>query len=206
MKELVIIGAGGHARPVVEIAQLNNINLVGIVDTNFSGNDERILGAKVIGGMDVLNNYDFNRTALFLAIGDNIERKELTESLINKGFEIMTLVHPNAIVSSSAELDSGVLVCAGAIINPLASVGIGTIVNTGTIIDHETQIGAFCHLAPGVKIAGRVKIGDQSFIGIGSSVIDKIQIGEEAVIGAGSVVIKNIPGKTRVVGVSKFLD
>lgn len=207
MKQLLIIGAGGHARPVVEIAQLNDWNIAGIIDTSYKGGNEEILGEKVVGGLDELSAYEPNETAIFLAIGDNNEREKKLNLLQGMGFDnFPALVHPKAIVSSTATVGNGTLICAGAIINPLVKIGEACIINTGTIVDHESEIDGFVHLAPGVKLAGRVKIGAFSFVGIGSSIIDKIQIGTDVTIGAGSVIIKNIPSNSKVVGISKILD
>ena len=207
MNQLLIIGAGGHARPVVEIAQLNNWNIAGIIDTSYKGGDEEILGVTIKGGMELLQSFTPSETSVFLAVGDNHQRKEIMAELRQKGYgDFPALIHPKAIVSESAKIENGTLVCAGSIINPLVEIGEGCIINTGTIIDHESVINSFVHLAPGVKLAGRVKIGANSFIGIGASIIDKIQVGEDVTIGAGSVIIKNIPPRSKVVGVSKIVD
>lgn len=206
MKNLLVIGSGGHARTILEIALLNKYEVVGVIDVNYQGKEETILGTPVIGNLDQLTNYNTAETSVFIALGDNVEREEVMERVADSGYQLPSLVHPTAVVSESAEIGNGTAVCAGVILNPLAKIGRGVIINTGSIVDHETHIDDFVHIAPGVNIAGRVQIGRRSFVGIGSSVIDKITVGKDVVIGAGTVVLKNISDGAKVVGVSRILD
>ncbi|NOQ75661.1 MAG: hypothetical protein GQ574_26880 [Crocinitomix sp.] len=203
MRNLIVIGTGGHARPVVDIAQLLNLHLVGCIDLNYKGNFEDILGAPVVGGLDQLSNYAAEDTDVFVAIGNNLERKKNSTDLQNKGYKLITLIHPTVIFPKHIKIGKGSLVCAGVILNSDLEVGKGCIINTGAIIDHETVIGDYSHIAPGVKIAGRAKIGELAFIGIGSVIIDKIKIGDNAIIGAGSVILDDVVENTTVVGLHK---
>lgn len=206
MRNLIIIGTGGHARPVVEIAQImqsSEMELVGCIDINYLGQEEHILGAPVIGGMDKLSEYSADNTDIFVAIGDNAARKNSITKLRTLGYGIFTLTHPTAILPENMNIGDGSLVCAGAIINPGVIIGEGCIINTGAIIDHETIIDGYAHIAPGVKIAGRVNIGESAFIGIGSVIIDKVKVGNQAKIGAGSVILDDVASNETVVGLHK---
>ena len=205
MKDLLIIGTGGHARTVVDTAQLLSYNLAGCIDINYSGKVEDILGVPVIGGFEKLKEYSCKYADVFVAIGDNHERSNIIEKVRDLGYMVVQLVHPTAIISSSSAIDSGSLICAGAILNAGVKIGVGCIINTGAIVDHESTIDDYTHIAPGVNIAGRVKIGARSFVGIGSRIIDKIEIGNNTVIGAGSIILENVASNTTVVGIHKKL-
>ena len=208
MRNLIIIGAGGHARPVIDIAQSltdfqeSRLELM-CIDTNYSGQDEDILGVPVIGGMDKLSDFSTEITDIFVAIGDNAERKKISSEIQALGFELIELVHKSAILTTNVKIGAGSLVCAGAILNPDVTIGEGCIINTGAIVDHETTIEDFAHIAPGVKIAGRVSIGELTFVGIGSVIIDKIKIGARAIIGASSVILGDVAEGEKVVGIYK---
>ncbi len=206
MKELIIIGAGGHARPVIDVAISLGHEIIGIIDVNYTGAQERVMGVNVIGGMNRITEFAPDLVQVFIAVGDNTKRKSITEEVISYNFDIPTLVHNSSIVSSTVKMGKGVFINAGAIINAMATIGSGAIINTGVIIEHETLVGDFAHIAPGVSIAGRVGIGACTFIGIGTSVIDKINIGENVIVGTGSTIIKDIESNTKVVGVSRKLD
>ncbi len=206
MKKLLVIGSGGHARTILELAFLNQFHVVGIIDVNYKDVEESILDTPVIGGIEQLERFDSSDTQVFIAMGENTERSQLFNDVLGAGYTIPNLIHPSAIVSKTAKIEQGVAVCAGCIINPMVHVCNGAIVNTGSIVDHETEIGQFVHVAPGANIAGRVVVGDRTFVGIGASIVDKLNIGEDVIIGAGTVVLNDIPSGSKVVGVSKILN
>ena len=185
MKNLIILGSGGHSKVVGETALENkNINEIAYLDDKFCKKNfyqNNSLNNKVIGKIDeiftssIRNKYELG----FVAIGDNLLRKSLFGKLINLGY-----ICPNLINSKAS-----------------VQVGLGTIINTSAIVDHETLISDYTHICPGVNIAGQVKIGSNCFVGIGSSIIQNITIGNNVIIGAGSLVIDDIPSNSKVYGV-----
>jgi sugar O-acyltransferase (sialic acid O-acetyltransferase NeuD family) len=203
LKDLIVIGAGGHARVVIDTALSCGYQNISIIDLNFNGQWEEILGIQVSGNMDVLDS--LNSKNLFLAIGDNSKRKELYTKLQNQTFQFPSLIHPKSFVSDYSKIMDGTLVMNGAQINAASTIGKCSIINTSATIDHECTLGDFTHIGPGANIAGRAEIGDMSFIGIGSSVIQNISIGRNVIIGANSTVIENIGDNQKYVGVNKFI-
>ncbi len=206
MNKLIIIGAGGHSRVAIEIATLIGYEVIKVIDINFSNSFEVILGFPVVGNLSYLETIDLDEHDVFVAIGENAERKKVTLSITDYNLNIINLIHPTSYVSTNAILETGILINTRAMVNVGASISQGAIVNTGTIVDHESIIGEYVHLGPGVNIAGRVKIGASTFVGIGTSVIDKLEIGANVTIGAGSVIIRNIEDNSKVVGISKVIS
>jgi len=196
---LIIIGTGGHARVVAEIAKLSHLEIKGFIDLDYSGEDELILGSPVLGGLEQIK-HPSSDLSFFAAIGENAQRKQIFEQMISEDFMAISLIHPTAIIGEGVEVGVGTLICAGSIICTNARIGENTIINTGVIIDHEAKIGSNSHIAPGSRVAGRVTIGPGSFLGVGANVIDKINIGERVTVGAGSVIIRDIPSNSKVVG------
>lgn len=197
---LIIIGTGGHARVVAEIAKLSHLEIKGFIDLDYSGEDELILGSPVLGGQEQIKHLSSD-LSFFTAIGENTQRKQVFEQMIGEDFMPISLIHPTVIIGEGVEVGAGTLICAGSIISTNARIGANSIINTGVIIDHETAIGSNSHIAPGCSIAGRVKIGAGSFLGLGANVINNINIGERVTVGAGSVVIRDIPSNSKVVGI-----
>ena len=197
---MIIIGTGGHARVVAEVAKLLDYEIKGFIDLNYSGKEELILGFPVLGGLEQLK-YLPSCISFFAAIGENAERKQVFDDMVDKGYLPIMLVHPTAIIGEGVKLGKGSLICAGSIITTNAQIGDNSIINTGAIIDHETEVGTNSHIGPGSKIAGRVKIGDLAFIGTGVSVMNNIQIGDSVTVGAGSIIIRDVPPNSKVVGV-----
>ncbi len=199
-KELIIIGAGGQARVVIDAAEDTGFDVCGIVDIDYNGQNEKILNYPVLGDFSVLNEFNPEKTCLAIALGDGQERADYFHKLQKLGFRLPNIVHPTAIISKHVKIGKGVFINAGAIINAKADISDNTIINTGAIVDHEVVIGRNCHVCPGVKIGGRVTIGDNTFIGIGTSIIDYIKIGSKVTIGAGSVIIRDIKSNSKIVG------
>ena len=139
-------------------------------------------------------------TYFFVAIGDNHARAKLIAKLLANSCNLVTLIHPSAVVSWYVEIGDGTLVCANAIINVASKIGRGCIINTATSVDHDCQIEDHVHLAPGTRLAGSINIGEGTFIGIGSAIIPGIKIGKYCLIGAGSTLLENIPDHSVAVG------
>jgi UDP-perosamine 4-acetyltransferase len=201
VKKVVIIGAGGHCRAVIECLKTSGRPIEVIVDLDYSGRSETVMGVPVLGSYEEFAGAPPpGGMELAMAIGDNRKRTAVYGRLLALGFSIPPVVHGTAYVSESASVGDGSFIGAGCIINAMASIGQNAIVNTGAIIEHETVIGPGCHIGPGARIAGRVTVGAGSFLGIGTSVIDCVRIGEDVTVGAGSVVLEDIGSGCTVVG------
>jgi sugar O-acyltransferase (sialic acid O-acetyltransferase NeuD family) len=199
--KLLLIGSGGHCRVVIDTAKRLGFDMLGIIDINYNGNKEKILGVPVIGGVSTLSELDPKEVSVNVSIGDNFIREKFFSIAKAKGFPTPSIISPTAIVSEYATINSGNFINNAAIINTGVEIGENSIINTGAIIEHEVVIGDHSHICPGVKIGGRVSIGEASFIGIGANIIDKVEVGDHAVIGAGSVIIGDVESHSKVVGV-----
>ncbi len=199
LSRLVIIGASGHGKVAIEVARacLPACELMLADDGDCDG---EVLGVPVVGTTDTALAWINGHTGFFIAIGNNAVRARLAARLNQAGARILSLVHPQAIVSPSAQLGDGTLVMPGAIINAQARLGAGVIVNTGATVDHDCQIDRYVHLAPGVNLAGGVVVGEHAFVGIGSQVIQQVRIGAHCIVGAGTTVISDLPNRCTAVG------
>lgn len=203
MKNIYIIGAGGHAKVIADIIlkrkELLNekIELMGFFDDK-EDKSELIFGKFIIGNIDDAEKLSQNKENCFIiGIGNNKIRKLISEKY---KLNYYTAIHPNSIISNEVKLGIGTVVMAGAIINPYIFIGEHTIINTGAIIDHECNIASYSHICPRVAIAGNVKVGQETWVGIGSTVKQGVKIGSQVMIGAGSLVLKNIEDKKLAYG------
>lgn len=194
--KIVIWGASGHAKVVLDILRLDHsIEVVGFLDSvNPVSNGQTFCGLPVLGGVDVLSALQANGVCKVAAgFGDCHGRLRMMSELESRGLELQSAIHPSAVIAGSAQLASGVVVCANAVVNPDAQIGRGTIINTAASIDHDCRIGDAVHIAPGVRLGGGVEIGSASLIGIGTTVRDHITVGSRTIVGAGSLVMKSLP-------------
>lgn len=197
MKPLVIIGASGHGKVVADIAEQN-----GYSDIRFLDDDSSI---KTCGKYTVTGNTrelgKVGDADCIVAIGNAKIRERMLDELVSMGANVVSLLHPQAVVAGSAHIGIGTVVMAGAVINPDAKIGRGCIVNTCASVDHDCEIGDYVHISVGAHMAGTVTAGDRSWIGAGAVVINNIEITSDCIIGAGAVVVNNITEAGTYVGV-----
>jgi UDP-perosamine 4-acetyltransferase len=206
-KDRVIgIGAGGHAKVVIEVLQLcPHIEVAGLLDPRSELRGATVLGVPVLGDDSMLPAMrDRGIRHAFIGVGgvrDTGPRRRVYETVLAAGFEVVAAVHPRATISASARIGRGVTIMAGAIINAEARLGDNVIVNTGAIVEHDCVIGHHAHLAPGIRLAGNVRVEEGAYVGIGATVRQGLTIGRGAVVGAGAVVVRDVPAGVVVAGV-----
>lgn len=180
--KIIIFGCGGHARSVADVLLLNN-HLVDIVFVD----DNAKIGETILN-FPVVKSYTPKDEKVFVAIGDNQKRAELSKSLPN----LFSIVSKNAYIGREVEIGKGVFVAHNAHIGAGSKICDNVIINTSASVDHECIIGENSHIAPNSTICGKVTIGKNVFTGAGSTIIDKLTICDNTIIGAGSVILKNI--------------
>jgi sugar O-acyltransferase (sialic acid O-acetyltransferase NeuD family) len=203
MEDVIIIGAGGHGKVVLDILLAEGeYRPVGFVDNNPSLLDSYVCGLPVLGPINALPRLKRQKIRhAIIAIGDNRQRLAQREFVDRDGVRLVNAVHPTAYVSPKATLGRGVVVAPVAKIVVEAKIGDLAIVNTGAIVDHECDVGEGAHVCPGAVLAGRVRVGRGAFIGIGAQVIQCRSVGDFAVVGAGAAVIHDVPDGATAVGV-----
>ncbi len=196
MKKLAILGAGGHGLVVAEAARMMGWSHITFFDDSFKKIPSKYcIGGSITDFLKVVNKFG----GIHVAIGDNAAREKILKSLY--GQNIVTIVHPSALISSDVKIGVGTSVLAGTIVSKNACLGNGVILNTGSIVDHDSYVGDFSHIAPGVSVAGNVKIGKKCLIGIGTSITNGVSIGSGTIIGVGSAVISDVPANCMSCGV-----
>ncbi len=193
---LVMLGAGGHAKVLLSLAQLLGLDIHGICapELREQGIGEW-RGCKVLGGDEVLEMLDPGSVGLINGIGQLVGgsgRRNVYERLTARGFLFPALKHPAAWVDPSVSLGDGAQIMAGAIIQADAVIGANSIINTRASIDHDCRIGSHVHVAPAATLCGNVRVGDRAFIACSAAVIQGISIGNDAVVGAGAVLVRDL--------------
>jgi UDP-perosamine 4-acetyltransferase len=206
MKQAIGLGAGGHARIIVEILRLlGEFEIVGLLDANPEALATRVSGIAVLGN-DLLMPEIYARGVRHAfvgvgGIGDNRSRARLYHAAQGYGFEMIGAIDPRSIVSPSAIIGSGTIIMPAAVINAGARTGENVIINTGAIVEHDCSIGDHVHIATGACLAGTVTVLPGAHIGVGAAIKQGVQVGRNALVGAGAVVINDVPDDTTVVGV-----
>ncbi len=200
-RNVIMVGAGGHARVCLEALLDDPANrVVGAVSRDgagLAGLDVRMLGRDV----DLAEcARAAGATHAFVAVGGEA-RARLVDRCLDAGLELVDAVSRFAMLSRSVQLGGGVAVLPGAVVNAGTVLRRGAIVNTNASVDHDCDIGEFAHVAPGVAIAGDVTVGAGTLVGIGARVLQGLHVGAGVTVGGGAVVVADVADGLTVVGI-----
>jgi sugar O-acyltransferase (sialic acid O-acetyltransferase NeuD family) len=194
-KEIVLIGAGGHAKSCIEVIESTGEYSVAQIVGQETDLGLRILGHEVrYTDADLVNlkeRYDFALIGIG-QIRDPEIRIKLFLTLSEIGFKLPTIISKTATVSEFAQIGKGSIVMHGAILNADCVIGQNVIVNSSSLIEHDAKISDHCHVATSVTVNGGAKIGERTFLGSGTIVRNGIEIGDNSFVGMGSVVSKSL--------------
>ncbi len=196
-KAVLIYGAGGHGKSVLEFLKvLGTYHIVGFVDDGIP-EGENLWDVPVLGDQSVLPNlFEQGVRMAVNAVGGigNVQiREKVFNILLKAGFSCPMMIHPTAFVEASAEISAGAQVFPFAYVGSDVEVGFGSIINTGAIVSHECNLGKIVNISPNAILAGGVTVGDGALIGMGVTVNLSVKIGEGARIGNGSTVKADVP-------------
>ncbi len=203
MARLIIFGASGHARVVIDAARLAGWEVIGLIDTHH-------LPGTLVDGVPVLGDDSavhfilqrFSDAVAIMGIGNTHTRSRVACTVDERApnLSFATVIHPRATVALDVTMAPGCFVAAGATINCGCRLGAHVVVNTNASVDHDVVLGDFSFIGPNAALAGGVNVGRGAFIGIGATVLPNLRIGEEAVVGAGAVVLADVPPAVTCIG------
>jgi len=202
-QKLIIIGASGHAKVIIDIVEKQDkFELLGLIESN-PNLEKKVLGYDILGDESILAETIYNDVYLFIAIGDNWVRHLVKEriSALYPTIKFATLIHPSAQIAKGVKIGEGVCIMAGAIVNSDSTIDNFAIINTKASMDHDGYLGAFASLAPNATTGGNVSIGNFTSVGISATIKHGVQIGKHGVIGGGALVLKNFEENQIIYGV-----
>lgn len=193
---LILIGGGGHGVVVGEAACEAGLAVAGVYDDD--------AGCAAVGGpggfrwLGGLAGFT-GEAPWIMCLGDLATRASVLAKLEARG--AAGVVHPSAVVASSAFVGAGVFVGPRAVVHSRARVAEHAIVNTGAIVEHDCVVGSNAHLAPGSVLGGAVRVGPGTLVGLGAIILPGFRVGAGCTVGAGAVVRGDVPDGCTVVGV-----
>ena len=193
MKEIILIGGGGHCKAVIDvIEQEGEYKIAGIIDApDLLGTE--VLGYPVIGDDANLDKIVTSYKFAFITVGQiktPAIRTKLFNLALRVGFVVPNIISPYAYVSDHAQLGKGTVIMHGAIVNASAIVGENCIINSNALVEHDSVIEDFCHISTGATINGGVILREGSFVGSGVTTKQDIEIEKYSFVKAGKVVVK----------------
>ena len=198
MSYLLIWGAGGHGKVVLDIAAMFHEHVLFIDDSPSA--PSTVLGRQVYANLEAIRQAHGDPAAFLIAIGSNTTRAQCYQRGLDAGLTPALLVHPTAVVSQFAELAPGTVVMPNVVVNASAVIGVNCILNTSAVVEHDCRVGNHVHLSPAAVAGGAATIEDFVHIGIGGVLLPKSRVGRGAVVGAGAVVLHTVADQLTVVG------
>ncbi|KAB7628233.1 acetyltransferase [Alkalilimnicola sp. S0819] len=199
---VVVLGAGGHARVLVDALACAGREVAGALDPAMAMGVTPH-GLEILGADDWLENAGPDDVQLVNGLGANPDtglRRAVYEKWTRRGFSFTEVRHPGALVARSARLGAGAQIMAGAVVQAAASLADNVVINTGAIIEHDASLGAHVFVAPGAILCGAVDLGEGVFIGAGAVVLPGRTVGPGAMVAAGAIVNRDVAAGRRVYG------
>lgn len=203
MKQIYIVGAGGFGREVFDwmmetLDLVEEYSFAGFLDDNLQALDGFPIQASVVSK---ISDYKIGENDCFICgIGDPSLKKEICQSLVKKGGNFISLIHPSARLGRGSKIGNGSVVCPNVVITCDVEVGDFVVINLSTTLGHDSKVGNWSTLSAHCDVTGFVEVGESVFMGSGARIIPSKTLGEASVIGAGSVVIRDVASGTSVFG------
>jgi sugar O-acyltransferase (sialic acid O-acetyltransferase NeuD family) len=192
---IFILGAGGHAKVVLDAVQKLGLSVAGIVNPSLDISPF-FSGIQVCGGDEMMDSLDPKFDVIANGLGaspKNLLNKKVSLPWKTHGFKFLTIVHPTTIVGRHVNFGEGCQIMAGCTLQSDISIGVGVVINTASNIDHDCKIGNHTFISPSVVICGGVEVGEDCFIGAGAILLPGVKLGKGVLIAAGAIVDKDVP-------------
>ena len=201
MKELVILGAGSHARILLDVCFDAEIPVRGLLDDGIP-TGSKVLGMPVIGGFDEIKDRSFlDAFDIIVGIGGSQDgRRKWSSQVMSLGGRLRTVAHPSSAISRFADIGDGCFIWQHATVMHDARIGQFAVIGCNSSIGDNCVVEDNVFIAGGCQINGRVEIEEDAYIGTGSVISPGCRIGRRSVLGLNSTVTRDIPPACLCVG------
>lgn len=205
---LVIVGAGGHGRECLSIAEAmiangSDLSVRGFVDDRPTDQMRDVLarrGHAILGGLDDLLA-EPGECSVCIGIGDGQVRSDIDARLRRAGIPSAVLVHPDSTVGHDVALSPGCVIFAGARLTTNIKLGRHVQINQNATVGHDSLLDDYATINPMAAISGNVHVGAAGMVGAGAVILQGLSVGARARIGASACVVRDVPEDVTVKGV-----
>ena len=179
----LLVGAGGHARLVVDILASHGMAAMAYADpqrqdwVGAAHANEEEWSAANRGGCFVMGMGGVNPERLAL-------RLEVFSHSLALGLKPLQASHPATVISPRASLGIGVTVMPGAVVQAQAVLHDAVIVNSLALVEHDAEVGEGSHVAPGAMVLGGAVVGRCCMIGAGAVVLPFTRVPDDTLVPA----------------------
>jgi len=196
-KNIIIIGAGGHAAEIDEyirhsqrIKASEDLVITGFLDDNPESFASYKFSAPFLGKLK--DHKVIDGQYYVIGIANLNYRRYFIDKFKAGGAEFISFIHCTAYVSESAIIGEGTIIGPNANVGPNVKIGNYNLLNSRCSLGHDTIIGNYNFISPNVCFSGFSKVGDENLFGINSTTIPNITVGDRNKIAAGMVMDQNV--------------
>lgn len=125
----------------------------------------------------------------------NKTRAEKYQQAREKGYALISYIHPQAIVAPEVEIGDNCFISEGAICRPYVKIGNDVIIMAGVTIGHHAEIQDHCFIGNRAVVMGATTVEPLCFIGPNATVLEQLIVRRECLIGGGVVIQENTAEK-----------
>lgn len=197
MKNIIIVGCGSHAAEVVDYIDYINknstekqFNIKGLIDITDKHYLHYCYNYEFLGNID---DHQIDEDANYImGIGNVSIRNKVIQEFKDKNAKFIGIIHPSALISSSAEIGEGTVISHNVSVGPKAKIGSFNVINSRCTIGHDSKIGENNFLSPQVVLGGYATIGNSNFLGTNCSILPEIEVGNNNKIMAGMTITNKV--------------
>jgi sugar O-acyltransferase (sialic acid O-acetyltransferase NeuD family) len=195
MKDIILIGDGGHCHACIDVIESSGTYRIKGVVAKEKSSRTHVLQYPIIGCDAELPELLRHTPYAIVTVGQiksPAVRMKLFSLIKGNGGYLASVIADSAYVSKHAEVGEGTAIMHNAFVNAGATIGANCIINTGAIIEHDVHIGAHCHIATNATVNGGCVVEPECFIGSGAVIREGVHVGRNSIIGAGVTVLENV--------------
>ena len=207
-KALVMIGAGGHARVLLDILARQAQLPAAIFCAETACLPAPFSAIPQYHDDSQISIFPAEQVLLINAVGrlpGEHRRMQIFEKFKLQGYQFASVISEKALVSSQCQLGEGVQILDGCIVNSGVVVAQNCILNTASVVEHDCRLDAHVMVAPGAVLCGNVHCKEQAFIGAGATVIQNLAIGKAALVAAGATVVCDLLDNQKIYPARHFI-
>lgn len=209
MADIIVVGAGGFGREVLDIVEDVNATqdagwrVRGVVDDRPSEINLDRLAARGIPFLGASSDYLASAEPCHysIGIGSPSVRQSLAQRFDAAGHQAATLVHSSVTMGSEVTVGDGSVLCAGARLTTNITLGRHVHLNLNVTVGHDTTLGDYVSVNPLASISGDCVIEDGVLIGVSGVVLNALTVGRGSTVGGSACVVRDVPSWATVKGV-----
>jgi len=178
-KKLLLVGAGGFGRAVLEHAQ--QVFDCAFVDDSYAPGTI-INGAEVVGKVGDIARLFGKYRELVVVIGNNALRETIYQEAATIGYGFPNIIVNTAYISPYASIGTGCIILNNAVVQSNAKVGNGVILNAGVEVHLDSVVEDYVLIYTNSVVRTHAHVGRRAHIGSTLTIGNNVTVPEDGMV------------------------